>query len=143
MTAVIENVPCVSFLDVRSKEEAIASLVSELDVNHSVVIDAVMQRERVISTGIGIGIAIPHAKISGLDEFHVVIGIVEHEGIDWEAIDHLPVKLIILICGPDDRHKEYLGLLSSLTKKIKQEEVRQALFSSKNREEVVKIFTAC
>ncbi len=143
MTAVIESVPCACILNVKSKTEAISSLVAELDVDHKVVYEAIMQRERVISTGIGIGIAIPHAKISGMEEFHVVIGIVQHEGINWDAIDHLPVKLIMLICGPDDRHSEYLQLLSELTKKIKQESVRQALFSAKNREEVVKIFSEC
>ncbi len=143
MTAVIESAPYVCILNARSREEAIASLVSELDVDHKMVYEAIMQRERVISTGIGIGIAIPHAKISGIEEFNVVIGIVQHEGINWDAIDHLPVKLIMLICGPDDRHREYLQLLSELTKKIKQESVRQALFSAKNREEVVKIFGEC
>lgn len=143
MTAVIESAPYVCILNSRSREEAIASLVSELDVDHKVVYEAIMQRERVISTGIGIGIAIPHAKIAGIEEFNVVIGIVQHEGINWDAIDHLPVKLIMLICGPDDRHREYLQLLSELTKKIKQESVRQALFSAKNREEVVKIFQEC
>ena len=143
MPVLVESAPHVTFLDVRSKEEAVASLVLQLDVNQRLVGDAVMQREHVISTGIGMGIAIPHAKITGLEEFHVVIGVVQHEGIEWDAIDHLPVKLIILICGPDDRHKEYLALLSSLTKKIKQEEVRQILFSAKNPEEVVKIFASC
>ncbi len=143
MTVAVENAPYVCILNAKSREEAITSLVAELDVDHKVVCDAIMHRERVISTGIGIGIAIPHAKIAGIDEFNVVIGIVQHEGLDWDAIDHLPVKLIMLICGPDDRHREYLQLLSKLTKKIKQESVRQALFSCKNREEVVKIFEEC
>ena len=143
MTVAVENAPYVCILNAKSREEAIASLVKELDVDHKVVYEAIMQREKIISTGIGIGIAIPHAKIAGIDEFNVVIGIVQHEGIDWDAIDHLPVKLVMLICGPDDRHREYLQLLSQLTKKIKQESVRQALFSCKNREEVVKIFEEC
>lgn len=139
----IETAPQVCFLQAKTKQEAIFELVSELDLDHNSVFEAVMQRERVISTGIGIGIAIPHAKLAGVEDFHVVIGVVDHEGIDWDAIDHLFVRLVILICGPDDRHREYLQLLSELTKKIKQEKVRQALFSAKNREEVVKIFEAC
>src|SRR4051812_3913165 len=98
MAAVTQSAPYVSILNARSREEAIASLVSELDVDHKLVYEAIMQRERVISTGIGIGIAIPHAKIAGIDEFNVVIGIVQHDGINWDAIDHLPVKLVILIC---------------------------------------------
>jgi nitrogen PTS system EIIA component len=143
MTVAVENAPYVCILHAKTKEEAIAELVEELDVDHKRVYEAIMHREKVISTGIGIGIAIPHAKISGILEFSVVIGIIQHEGINWDAIDHLPVKLVMLICGPDDRHKEYLSLLSELTKKIKLESVRQALFSCKNREEVVKIFEEC
>ena len=132
----------VVFVDAKNKESAIRALIAELDANHDKVFEAVMQREKVISTGIGIGIAIPHAKIEGLDDFSVVIGVVNHAGIPWDAIDRLPVRLILLIAGPDDRHKEYLQLLSRLTKTIKQEIVRQALFSAKDREEVVKIFEA-
>ncbi len=139
----LQQAPCVTFLHSKTRAEAIHTLIESLDVDQKLVFDAVMQRERVISTGIGIGIAIPHAKIAGIEEFSVGIGIVRHEGIEWDAIDNLPVKLILLICGPDDRHKEYLQLLSELTKKIKQETVRQALFSAKTEEEVVKIFEEC
>jgi PTS system nitrogen regulatory IIA component len=130
----IENRPVVSFLE---------TLVSKLDIDHSKVFDAVMQRERVVSTGIGIGIAIPHAKIEEIDDFYVAIGIIKNEGVDWDAIDHLPVKLVLLICGPQERHGEYLQLLSKLTKKIKEEETRRALFVAKTEEEVVKIFQEC
>jgi PTS system nitrogen regulatory IIA component len=139
----VESKPHVLFLDVKSKEEAIKKLVLELDVDHSKVFDAVIQRERVISTGIGIGIAIPHAKIEEFEDFHVVIGIFKHDGVDWDAIDRLAVKLVLLICGPQDRHGDYLQLLSKLTKKIKEEETRQALFLAKTHEEVVKIFQEC
>jgi len=143
MTIMLAQAPQVKFLHSRTREEAIHALVGVLNVDQKVVFDAVMQRERVISTGIGIGIAIPHAKIASIEDFSVVIGIVKHDGIEWDAIDNLPVKLILLICGPDDRHREYLQLLSELTKKIKQEDVRQALFSAKAEEEVVKIFEEC
>lgn len=139
----IENKPIVSFLDAKTREEAIKKLVLELDVDHSKVFDAVMQREKVISTGIGIGIAIPHAKIEEINDFYVVIGIMKNEGVNWDAIDNLPVKLVLLICGPQDRHGDYLQLLSKLTKKIKEEETRRALFVAKTEEEVVKIFQEC
>jgi PTS system nitrogen regulatory IIA component len=143
MIAVEKEPFTVAFVDAHSKEEAIAALISELDIDQQAVYQSVMQRERVISTGIGIGIAIPHAKTQAAEEFDVVIGIVRHSGIEWDSIDQLPVKLIILICGPDNQHKEYLQLLSHWTKKIKQEKIRQALFFAKDREEVVKILAEC
>ena len=134
------TMPEVVFLDVQNKQDAISILVDQMSGDKKLIFDAVMKREKVISTGIGIGIALPHAKLDGLEEFQITIGIINHDGIDWQSIDELPVKLIILICGPDDKHKEYLKLLSELTKKIKQENFRQALFLAKSREEVVKIF---
>jgi PTS system nitrogen regulatory IIA component len=134
------TMPEVVFLDVQNKQDAISILVDQMSGDKKLIFDAVMKREKVISTGIGIGIALPHAKLAGLEEFQITIGIVNHDGIDWQSIDELPVKLIILICGPDDKHKEYLKLLSELTKKIKQENFRQSLFLAKSREEVVKIF---
>jgi PTS system nitrogen regulatory IIA component len=134
------TMPEVVFLDVQNKQDAISILVDQMSGDKKLIFDAVMKREKVISTGIGIGIALPHAKLAGLEEFQITIGIVNHDGINWQSIDELPVKLIILICGPDDKHKEYLKLLSELTKKIKQENFRQALFLAKSREEVVKIF---
>jgi PTS system nitrogen regulatory IIA component len=134
------TMPEVVFLDVQNKQDAISILVDQMSGDKKLIFDAVMRREKVISTGIGIGIALPHAKLDGLEEFQITIGIVNHDGINWQSIDELPVKLIILICGPDDKHKEYLKLLSELTKKIKQENFRQSLFLAKSREEVVKIF---
>ncbi len=58
---------------------------------------SILERERIVSTGIGIGVAIPHAKISGNAGFFVAIGIQKKGGIDWNALDGSLVHLIFMI----------------------------------------------
>lgn len=104
---------------------------------------AIVHRENVVSTGIGMGIAIPHAKCEECDDFFIVVGIHSKGGIDWDAIDGLNVKLIFLIGGPLRMHREYLSLLSKLTSAIREDSLCQKLIRAKSPEDVVKIFENC
>ncbi len=98
---------------------------------------AVFDREKLVSTGVGLGIALPHAKMDSLDHFFVACGILKEGTCEWDAIDQLPVKVIFLIGGPSDQQLVYLKLLSELTQKIKQKQVRSLLFKAKNTQDVL------
>ena len=100
---------------------------------------AILERERIVSTGIGMGVAIPHAKLSGYPHFFIAIGI-HYKGIAWDSIDGLPVRLIFLIGGPDDKQTEYLQLLSHLTLAIKDEEVRKKMLQLSRPEDIIALF---
>jgi PTS system nitrogen regulatory IIA component len=104
---------------------------------------SLLQREKVVSTGIGMGIALPHAKMNGIEEFFLGIGIISGKGIPWGSIDGLNVRLIVLIGGPDGMHKEYLRNLSQITQFLKDEERRDQLVNARSIEDVVKIFETC
>ena len=130
----------ICFLEANTRDEALVEMLSMLDLPMEAVLQSILQREQVVSTGIGIGIALPHAKMAGLTDFQVVIGLVKNrEGIDWNAIDRLPVRIVLLICGPADAHGEYLQLLSRLTRLVKQEEIRTGLLEAVTIDDVVKI----
>jgi nitrogen PTS system EIIA component len=134
--------PHVFFIDAKSRDEAIRELISGLTscgtcLDGEAFYQATMQRESIVSTGIGVGIAIPHAKYDGCTDFFIAVGIHKGPGIPWDAIDGLDVKLIFLIGGPKHLHKEYLVLLSQLTKTIKDEKTRQKLIRSNSAEEVM------
>ena len=138
----------VVFLDEESQESALKSLISEAHGSGDLkdpqgFYKAIWQREEIISTGIGMGLAIPHAKVTECSDFFIVIGIHQGEGIDWNSIDGVKVKLIFLIGGPKPMHREYLTLLSQLTQVIKDESLRQNLILAKDEREVVKIFQNC
>ena len=138
---------CVIFLDASLRNEAIDALINLLDqsgrlFNKTVFRKAVFDREELISTGIGMGVAVPHAKLSGFSDFFIAVGIQQKRGIEWDAIDNSPVRYIFLIGGPDDRQSEYLQILSQLTCAIKEQDLRKTLLHATNSTEVLAAFGA-
>jgi PTS system nitrogen regulatory IIA component len=102
---------------------------------------AIFERESLVSTGIGLGVAIPHAKLEDLEDFFIIVGI-NKEGLDWDAIDRKPVGIVFLIGGPDKSgsKKEYLQIISKIMLLIKNDNRREALFNAEKKEDVVKLF---
>src|ERR1700722_4102619 len=123
----------VSFLGLESMEETLSALVEV--ANHAGKITdkqqflkALLDRESIISTGIGMGVAIPHAKLTGYDQFFITIGILK-KGVDWKALDEAPVRIVFMIGGPENKQTEYLQILSRLTYAINDEEKRKKLLT--------------
>ncbi len=138
----------ISFLDVSARDEAIDQLVSNLEKSdklkdRNAFFAAILEREKIVSTGIGLGVAIPHAKLKGYPDFFISVGIQRGQGIEWNALDGGPVHLIFMIGGPEDRQTEYLKILSHLTLAIKNEERRKKLLKAKTPQEVIDLFLGC
>jgi len=75
---------------------------------------ALLEREKLGSTGFGGGIAIPHCRLSGVQEF--VVGVMSlPSGVAFDALDDLPVKLMVFIIAPDTRSDEHIRILSSIS----------------------------
>jgi PTS system nitrogen regulatory IIA component len=100
---------------------------------------AIIAREEIVSTGIGLGVAIPHAKLPTIDNFFIAIATIK-DGIDWDSIDHKPVRAVFLIGGPDKQQGEYLKILAKLTLLIKNAERREKLFAATTPEEIIEVF---
>jgi len=135
----------ISFLEAEDQKEVLRTLVDLLDREGKLqdkdsFFQAILEREKIISTGIGIGVAIPHAKLKGYEEFFIAVGIQKNQGIDWQAIDGLPVRIIIMIGGPDNSQTEYLNILSLITSAIKDEERRKKLLKASQASDVLAIF---
>ncbi|MEN9654044.1 MAG: system protein [Chlamydiota bacterium] len=136
----------VAFLEVESQTEAIDALIDLLHKegklpDKEAFRKAIYHRESLVSTGIGMGVAIPHAKMSRLSEFFIAIGLQQQDkGLEWNALDKAPVRIVFLIGGPDNRQAEYLQILSHLTVSIKETESRKKLLKAKTKEEVVEFF---
>jgi PTS system nitrogen regulatory IIA component len=134
------------FLNANSRDESLHSLVEVLHQNGKVknvqaFYQAIIDREKVVSTGIGMGVAIPHAKLTDYDDFFIAIGILS-KGIDWNALDGAPVRLIFMIGGPDDKQTEYLQILSKLTLAIKDEQRRKKLLTLNSPPDIIELFKA-
>jgi PTS system nitrogen regulatory IIA component len=117
-------------LAARDKSGIIAELTRHL-VNrsgggYSEVLGAVEEREAVLSTGIGFGVAIPHARSSAVSELSVVCG-VSPEPVPYDSIDGEPVRLFFLIVGPEASAGQHVKILSRIARLVRREHLRERL----------------
>jgi fructose PTS system EIIBC or EIIC component len=104
-------------------------------------LNSVLEREKVGSTGIGKGIAIPHSRTSTVREVVVAIGR-SSAGIEFEALDNRPVHLVFLIAAPIESGGLYLQALARLSRLLRYQEFRNELMAATTVEEVIKIISA-
>ena len=121
-------------LQARDKESCIKELVSLLESAHGVntkgeILSKVLQRESMMSTGIGNGVAIPHGKTRLLDHLIAACG-VSRAGIDFEAIDKQPATLFILLVSPENAGGSHVKVLANISRLLKEDKVRDALKSA-------------
>jgi PTS system nitrogen regulatory IIA component len=134
----------VYFLDCETRDEAIRLMSEELERQGKIqdfneYYNAILEREKIVSTGIGMGVAIPHAKLTSVEDFFIAIGVLTH-GVQWNALDGGSVRLIFMIGGPDDKQTAYLQILSSLTMAIKDEERRKKILTLNSPEAIIQLF---
>lgn len=134
----------VVFLNADTRDKVLQQLVDAADragklADSAVFYQAIIDREKVVTTGIGMGVAIPHAKLPTFNDFFIVIGIL-NKGVDWTALDGAPVRLVFMIGGPDDKQTEYLQILSGLTAALRDEERRRKMITANTAAEVLALF---
>ncbi len=138
------DVKNISFIQESSKEKVLEKMV-QLSFDNGKIRDldsfknAIFDREGIMSTGLGLGLAVPHAKLKGIDEFFVTIGILKNP-VEWQAIDDQPVSLVFMIGGPDNRQQDYLGILSKLVLFTKNSDRHEGLLKASTPEDVIKLF---
>ena len=105
------------------------------------VLELLQERERQISTGIGSGVAIPHAFSDSVDE--VVAAFARSEGgVDFEALDNAPVNFIILFIVPKKKYSMHLQTLAAIARMFNNCEIRQQLMDAQNAHDVLDIFAS-
>ena len=97
--------------------------------------EAIFNREKIVSTGIGLGIAVPHAKIASVTDFVAAVGI-SREGIEFDAIDDKPVHLMVMIGASEKQKDQYVKVLAGVVVLLKNEQVRKAILATRSPEEV-------
>jgi nitrogen PTS system EIIA component len=118
----------------RDKAGVIAELTHRL-VDHSggtvaEVLAAVEEREAVLSTGIGFGVAIPHARSPAVRELSVVSGLTSVP-VPYDSIDGDPVRLFFLIVGPEASAGQHVKVLSRIARLVRHEDLREQLCSAR------------
>lgn len=135
----------IKFLNCSQKSDCLSSLIETISESDNIIDKeafsrAVFDRENIMSTGLGLGIAIPHVKIPEVSDLTIAIGI-HSEGVEWEALDGEPVQLIFLIAGSADQHQTYLQTVAKLMLVLKNAKRREQLKSAQKAEEVMALFS--
>ena len=128
--------------DIKSKKkllEFIASQASsQLDLAETTLYCNLLDRERLGSTGLGRGFAVPHARLADLDSaFGVFIRL--NQAINFEAPDNLPVDLVFAIIIPEQATDQHLQILSALAKIFSQADVCESIRLAASSEDIVKL----
>lgn len=97
-----------------------------------------LEREKLGCTGLGNGLAIPHCKLAELDGVLVAIGIA-HSGVDFNALDGRPVRLILLVLSPAESPAGHLQALARISRLVKTPGVTEAILSAGSADEVSRI----
>lgn len=144
ITTLLDDQTILLDLDVASKTEAIGAMIERIGdrpaiLNAEVVLNAVLEREELATTGIGEGIAIPHAKSDQVTE---VIGslAVLRRPIDFDSLDGEPVRIIFLLLGIEARVGTYLKLLSRVRRLMGNPDFRTRMLAASTPSEIIDAF---
>jgi len=126
-------------LQARSKEDVLRELVQVIATNHNVeepeeVLRAVREREAVLSTGIGNGVAIPHGKSPLVPELVMAAGCTAAP-VEFDSLDGQPVQLLFMLVGPETAAGPHIKALSRISRLIRRDSIREKLANAKTPEE--------
>jgi PTS system nitrogen regulatory IIA component len=133
-------------LQARSKKEVLEELCAPvLRLTNSIDLNTLMavllERERLGSTGIGDGVAIPHGKLDGLDNLLMVFGR-SRKGIDFDSLDGKPAYLFFLVLAPENSAGIHLKALARISRLLKSDSVRQEIMEAKDAARILTIINA-
>lgn len=127
----------------RTKNDVLRELVElAVDGRGDAIVDAVLsavrEREQVLSTGIGGGVAIPHGKTPHIDQLVLAAGVASH-AIDFDALDGAPVRLFFLLIGPESASGAHVKALSRISRLLRRDQLRAELTSASSPEEFLQV----
>ena len=138
----VNVVPDLSAKDKNSLIEELAEVVvrSEPSIKMQSLVQVLLEREKLGSTGIGDGVAIPHGKLAGIDKPVVAFGR-SKKGINFEAMDDQPADLFFLLVAPENTSGMHLQLLAKIARLLGSSSVRKKLREGKTRWDLFKTIT--
>lgn len=139
LSALLQGGVIIPFHEATSRKQAIHVLCEALSeatgISARAIEDAVMERERLGSTGVGEGVAIPHARLPGLAA--PVGGFLRlAHGVEFEAIDDRPCDLIFMLLAPDGAGADHLRALAQVSRFFRQVAIRDGLRKARNENEI-------
>lgn len=108
------------------------------EIGAETLLEKLREREESVSTGIGGGIAIPHARIRGIDDF-VVFVLVAPKGVDFDALDKRKVQIFFVVFAPEEEVNEQLKILASISRAMSQENLKREVLQTTSREVLLEV----
>lgn len=101
--------------------------------------EAVLEREKIMSTGVGKGFAIPHGKTNQVEEILGAFG-KSNNPIEYQSLDNKPVHLVFMLVGKDNLVSTHIKLLSRISRMMNKDEFRESLMKAQTKEEILELF---
>lgn len=144
LTSLLDEKTTLTGLEVSSKTDLLNRMVDLLESKVSAdqletIRSAVLQREEIMSTGVGKGLAIPHGKAAGLEESYASFALLE-EPIDFDSIDREPVRIVFMLVGPESKNSIHIKLLSRISRLMNNDSFRNRLLECTSPSEVLAHF---
>ena len=130
-------------LQAKGKKETLEELAALLAGQRIIpdrekLVSVLMERESLGSTGVGNGIAIPHAKTDLVKKIIVAFGRSD-KGIDFASLDKKPVHLVFLIIAPEEAHETYLRILARISRLLHEEKIRNGLRAAQSPRQIINL----
>ena len=131
-------------LESSTKRDALVEIVKNLGTSDAVtdveaLKNAILEREEIMSTGVGLTIAVPHAKLASVKAF--TLGLARStKGIDYDSLDSQPVRIIVTIAAPHNDQNTYLRVLAAVMHILRNEQHRKSILAAGSPQEIIEIF---
>ena len=128
-----------------TKESVLVELVEVVSLSPHVadksdLLAKILEREKTLSTGVGMGLALPHVKIPTVRDFVIGVGR-SATGVEFDSIDGKPVRLVVMIGCNEGQSTDYMKVLSRLVRYLKEVENQEKIMKAESPEAVVELFT--
>jgi len=136
----------VMLLEADSKDAALLEMLEHLADNGSItqkeaIAEGIFQREKLMSTGIGLGIGIPHVRMDGINDLMMAVGLAKSPLTDYESLDSEPVRLIFMILAGKDQHTQHIKTMAAISTRLKNPVLREMIMQAKDTETIYKLLT--
>lgn len=146
LTSLLDEKTTLTGLEVSSKADLLNRMVDLFEPKVSAdqlerIRSAVLQREEIMSTGVGKGLAIPHGKAAGLEESYVSFALLK-DPIHFDSIDKEPVRIVFMLVGPESKNSIHIKLLSRISRLMNNDSFRNRLLECTSPSAVLAHFEA-
>jgi len=133
---ILHEKSCSVHFSAKNKDDCLRKLSDLLaedtsDISSEKIYEALVERERMGSTGFEEGVAIPHAKVAGLNNFHLAIAY-SKKGVHFDSVDGKKSQLFFAIIGPDERPEQHLQILAQISRISRNPNARRGIFHAKS-----------